>query len=120
MVCACIFSHETRVGTEAHKPTTSFPILNTPAQEYPEQLTEDVNVSTHLAQLYSTLLEKNLLRLIEPFSRVEVAHIARLIDLPLPTIEAKLSQMILDKQLAGWWWGSGRVGLKEVGGVGSR
>ncbi|KAL6780720.1 RPN6 [Auxenochlorella protothecoides x Auxenochlorella symbiontica] len=70
-------------------------------EEYPEQLTEDVNVSTHLAQLYSTLLEKNLLRLIEPFSRVEVAHIARLIDLPLPTVEAKLSQMILDKQLAG-------------------
>ena len=46
-------------------------------------------VKSHLNDLYNTLLEQNLSRLIEPFSRVEIVHIAELIDLPFKQVETK-------------------------------
>lgn len=68
---------------------------------YKSALVDDAIVHAHLSVLYDTLLETNLQRLIEPYSRVEIAHIAALIQLRLSTVEAKLSQMILDKKFAG-------------------
>eukprot|EP01105_Mastigella_eilhardi_P005459 TRINITY_DN17161_c0_g1_i1.p1 TRINITY_DN17161_c0_g1~~TRINITY_DN17161_c0_g1_i1.p1 ORF type:complete len:394 (-),score=154.65 TRINITY_DN17161_c0_g1_i1:67-1218(-) len=68
---------------------------------YKEELVEDPMVRTHLDELYNRLLEQNLCRLIEPFSCVEIEHVASLIDLPLPLVEKRLSQMILDKKIAG-------------------
>jgi len=53
------------------------------------ELAEDPIVETHLAELYDALLEQNLCRLIEPFSCVEITHIAKLIELPLPLVEKK-------------------------------
>jgi 26S proteasome regulatory subunit N6 len=56
---------------------------------------------SHLEALNSALLEQNLLRIIEPYSKVEVQHIANAINLPLEEVERKLSRMILDKTLNG-------------------
>lgn len=69
--------------------------------KYAQYLEADVVVGSHLVKLKANLLEQNLLRIVEPFSCVEVAHVAKLIDLPVDEIEAKLCGMILDKKLSG-------------------
>jgi len=69
--------------------------------KYKHELTEDVIIQRHFNKLYDNLLQQNLCRIIEPFSRVEVTHVAKLIKLPLPDVERKLSQMILDQKLKG-------------------
>ena len=69
--------------------------------KFDNELTKDPIIQRHFNKLYDNLLEQNLCRIIEPFSRVEVTHISKLINLPLETVERKLSQMILDQKLNG-------------------
>jgi len=68
---------------------------------YESELSHDPVIYDHLTALYNTLLEQNLQRIIEPFSCVEIDHVAKLIDLPVHTVEKKLSNMILDRKFEG-------------------
>jgi len=70
-------------------------------QKHKDQLAGDPIVLWHLSDLNETLLEQNINRILEPFSRVEIAHVAELMELPLQRTQAKLSEMILDQKLNG-------------------
>ena len=76
-------------------------IFNTTIAEYDEELKKDAVVQNHLKTLYDNLLEQNLVRIIEPYSRVQIAHVAETISLPYEIVEKKLSQIILDKKFSG-------------------
>jgi len=70
-------------------------------QSYTLELEKDVLIRHHLTKLREQLLESNLIRIIEPYSCVEISHVAYLMNMPVSTVEKKLSQMILDKKLNG-------------------
>jgi 26S proteasome regulatory subunit N6 len=81
---------------------------NRSLEEYEKALSDfryelggDVFIRNHLRRLYDAMLEQNLIKVIEPFSRVEIDHIAKMVGLDTQQVERKLSQMILDKVIVG-------------------
>jgi 26S proteasome regulatory subunit N6 len=68
---------------------------------YRYELGSDRFIANHLRRLYDAMLEQNLIKVIEPFSRVEINHIAKMVGLDTQQVERKLSQMILDKVIIG-------------------
>uniref|UniRef100_A0A0A9W4I1 26S proteasome non-ATPase regulatory subunit 11 n=1 Tax=Lygus hesperus TaxID=30085 RepID=A0A0A9W4I1_LYGHE len=51
--------------------------------------------------MYDTLMERHLLKMIEPYNRVQIAYLAGLLKLDEHRVEARISQLILDGKLAG-------------------
>ncbi|KAK0489018.1 PCI-domain-containing protein, partial [Armillaria novae-zelandiae] len=70
-------------------------------RDYKDELSSDPTIRSHLAALYDTLLEQNLLRIVEPYSVVELEYVADTVGQGRQAVEAKLSQMILDKVFHG-------------------
>lgn len=64
-------------------------------------LLNDSNIVDHLVNLQNELLEKNLIKIIQPYSNVEIEFVTSSIGLPYNEILLKLSQMILDKKING-------------------
>ncbi|CAB3384544.1 Hypothetical predicted protein [Cloeon dipterum] len=87
------------VATSSHK--RSLADFKLALEMYGAELKNDPIVRAHLDTLYDTMLEQNLCRIIEPYSRVQVDFIAKTIALPMGQVEKKLSQMILDKKFHG-------------------
>lgn len=68
---------------------------------YTTELKSDSIIKMHFTALYDNLLQQNLLKIIESYSCVELAHISKIVGLSLTQVEGKLSQMILDKVFYG-------------------
>jgi 26S proteasome regulatory subunit N6 len=58
-------------------------------KKYPTQLGENLLVKNHLERLYKQLMEKNLTKICEPYSTIEIQRVADLIKLPLEDVEIK-------------------------------
>ncbi|KAM0680624.1 26S proteasome regulatory subunit rpn6 [Glugoides intestinalis] len=58
-------------------------------------------ITRHLMYLYNILLDKNILKIIEPYSHVKVKFIAEKLEIDEEIIEDKLRKMILDKTICG-------------------
>jgi 26S proteasome regulatory subunit N6 len=70
-------------------------------EKYKAVIHGDSVVQSKLTELSDMLIEQNLTKLIEAYSRVEVEHIAKLIALDVDVVSRKLSQMILDNKFNG-------------------
>ncbi|KAJ4474675.1 PCI-domain-containing protein [Lentinula edodes] len=70
-------------------------------KDYKDELSSDPTIRSHLSDLYDALLQQNLLRIVEPYSVVELEYIAECVGQGRQSVETKLSQMILDKVFYG-------------------
>lgn len=61
----------------------------------------DKVIYNYLKELYELLLEKNILKIIEAYSCIDLIYISKKLNLDVTKIIAKLSEMILDKKLNG-------------------
>ena len=89
---------------------TMMKIAHASQQENLHQLVEIINecksdiesdpvISSNVKNLIDTLEEHHLLRIVKPYSAVQLTRIAELIQLDVEQVEAKLVQMILDQKL---------------------
>jgi hypothetical protein len=53
------------------------------------ELSSDPTIRSHLAALYDTLLQQNLLRIVEPYSVVEIDYVAKQVGQGRQDVEAK-------------------------------
>ena len=62
---------------------------------------QDPVIKYHISNLHNELLEKNLIKIIKPYSVVEIDFVAKSIGLSYQDVLNKLRQMILDKKING-------------------
>lgn len=81
--------------------TRSVELFEATVLKYMSDISSDPIIHYHIKNLNERLIEQNILRIVEPYSRVEIEHVAKMIKLPLNRVQAKLSDMILDRKLNG-------------------
>ncbi|KAK1932881.1 PCI domain containing protein [Babesia divergens] len=69
--------------------------------DYRQVIMMDPVLQQEVHRLYEALLERNILRLLEPYNVVEIDFIASKLSLPQDKVEKKLAEMILDHKLRG-------------------
>lgn len=86
--------------TNAHR-QKSLRGFQTVLVENKEIIEKDEIIHSHVQNLYENLLQQNLMKIVKPYSRVEISYIAELVNLETGVVQSKLSEMILDKKFEG-------------------
>lgn len=69
--------------------------------KYTKELVNDTVVSTHSIALQNNMLEKEISRVVEPYSELDLSYIVKKVEMPLQRVEKVISMMILDKKIYG-------------------
>jgi 26S proteasome regulatory subunit N6 len=69
--------------------TLSSPFFPPHAHRTRSELSSDPTIRSHLAALYDTLLQQNLLRIVEPYSVVEIDYVAQQVGQGRQSVETK-------------------------------
>ena len=85
-----------RAVARAHQ-TRDLAAFEQTLRDYREELSSDPTIRSHLAALYDTLLEQNLLRIVEPYSVVEIEYVAEQVGQGRQDVEAKCVYFFLKK-----------------------
>ncbi|WKX90421.1 hypothetical protein Q1695_009348 [Nippostrongylus brasiliensis] len=70
-------------------------------KDYNRELMGDQVVAAHSRELRDNMLEKEITRVIEPYSEIDLSHIVRCVGMTQKQIEKQLSLMLLDKKIFG-------------------
>ena len=70
-------------------------------EKYQNELVNDEFVKENLEMLYNELLQENICRILEPYSCIELEHIAKMIKLDVKQIEKIIRLMIIEDKING-------------------
>ncbi|KAJ1611685.1 26S proteasome regulatory subunit Rpn6-like and PINT domain-containing protein [Cryptosporidium canis] len=68
---------------------------------YETELSSDIVVHKHISDLYESLMEQNILRILESYSHIEISQLAIFLNLPSERVYSKIIDMILNKTIQG-------------------
>jgi len=67
----------------------SLKAFQTILEGHKDQVSKDHVIYSHIQNLYDNLLEQNLMKIVVPYSKVEISHIAELVNLKQNVVQAK-------------------------------
>lgn len=68
---------------------------------YETELSDDMVIQKHITDLYESLMEQNILRILESYSHIEISQLAIFLNLPSQRVYSKVIDMILNKAIQG-------------------
>jgi len=79
----------------------SFASFKKAFEDYPFELVQDSVVKRHFDYLYKTMIEKDLSRVVQPYSEVKISYVAGRIKLPVEEVVLHLVEMIQVGKISG-------------------